>query len=114
MPRRAKRHPKHRYVHSLESLNAMVQGRSGWERLWGGVEEGQAAYDALRHEPDHRGGRPLIVGSEVFFDYELGVPSDLKSDAITNAESAEEPWLVWDELGERRRRWLAENGFDDD
>ena len=110
MPRRANHHPKHRYKHSIESLVALVQGRSGWERLWGGTEEGQAAYDALRHEPDHRGGRPLIVGSPVFFDYEPGVPSNLKSDAASSSDS----WRVWAELEERRRRWLADNGFDDD
>ena len=114
MPRRAKHHPKHRYVHSLRSLIAMVQGRSGWERLWGGVEEGQSAYDALRHEPDHRGGRPLIIGSVVFFDYEPGVPDDLKSDATPPADSAQEPWVAHAELNERRRRWLADNGFEDD
>ena len=114
MPRRSNRHPKHRYNHSLESLCVLVQGRAAWESLWGGVEEGLAAYEALRDVPSHDGGRPLIVGSEVFFDYEPGVPSDLKSDATSLTDCAEEPWRVWDELEERRRDWLADNGFDDD
>ncbi len=110
MPRRAKHHPKQRYRHSIESLCALVIGRSEWERLWGGVEDGQAAYDFLIHEPGHRGGRSLIVGSVVFFDYESGVPSNLKSDAVSAYDSSQ----LWAEQAERRRQWLADNGFDDD
>lgn len=110
IPRRANHHPKHRYRHSVESLTALVIGRSAWVSLWGNEEEGQAAYDALRHEPDHRGGRPLIVGSAVFFDYEPGVPPNLKRDSTSWPDSLR----AWDELEERRLRWLLTTAFLDE
>ena len=89
-------------------------GAWAWECLWGGVEEGQAAYDAMRHKPNHRGEPPLIVGSEVSFVYEPGVAAEPRSDTTSPFDFAEEPWRLWDELEDRRRNWLADNGFDDD
>ncbi len=102
MPRK-RRVAKHRYIVTIEVMNAALS-RHGWEAYWGGEEEGRSAWEVLKGElQTNLGTRPAP-----FWGYEPDVPEELRQPDLPGA--AVDP--AFEEVERRRMQWLLGPGAD--